>query len=108
MRLSPNYPRASARVPSGNDAFPILYEVLGRAPGEGLNGKRGIVGSAGSHDGSAEDTEMGHFVRERPPVHDICLGIFAHARAAVSMGGDGHRADFRSLYRNCAGSPIPL
>src|SRR5580704_17213757 len=61
--------------------------MVGCPPSQRLRCQRGIAGSAGSHDGGAEDTQVGNLVRKAPSVHHIRFGIVAHLGTTVGMGG---------------------
>ena len=62
------------------DPLPFLAEVLGRAPGQRLGGRRGVVRATGAHHRGAENTEVRHLVREAEAVDPVGLGVISPTR----------------------------
>src|SRR5438270_4620442 len=77
---------------------PVLREMLRRAPRERLHGERRIVRAARPHRRRAEDAEIRRRMRKAPAIDDVGRGIVAHARSAVRVRAQSHRAaDRRAL-----------
>ncbi|PYQ80719.1 MAG: hypothetical protein DMG03_21870 [Acidobacteria bacterium] len=101
--------RAARPARRGGDRFPVGDQVLGGPPGERLHGERRIVRAARPHRRGAEDAEIWRLMRKAPAIDDVGRGIVAHARSAVRVRADSHRAaDRRALNRDRARFAIPL
>jgi hypothetical protein len=90
------------------DRFPLLHKAPGCSPRERLRRQRRIAGAARSHDARAENAEIRHLVGEAPLVHDVRLGVLAHARTAVGMGRGSHGAKRVPHHLDGARRPVPL
>src|SRR5436853_3778371 len=95
-------------APLPGDCLPVLGQVVGRVPRERLARQGRIAGTTRPHHRSSENTQVRGLVRETPPVDDVGFRIVSHARAAVSMRGWPHRADWISNCRDSASGFVPL
>src|ERR1035438_3521921 len=86
--------------------FPVLHQMVRRAPRQSLNRERRVARTAGSHKRRTQNAEILRLMREAPAIRHVRLRVIAHPRAAEGMRTQ--TGDQRRLHKHLDRAPCPV